>query len=102
MSNPLLNKVYAPREVFPLATIGTSGVDALAATLERSWLTVSIAIAVVYVPIFAEGELVAFAEATAHWADIGGKSAPRQLQGVGCRDKSGEWKVGDVKPWRRG
>ena len=28
----------------------------------------------VYVPIFAEGELVAFAEATAHWADIGGKS----------------------------
>ena len=28
----------------------------------------------IYVPIFAEGELVAFAEATAHWADIGGKS----------------------------
>lgn len=35
-------------------------------------------------------------------ADIGGKAASRQLQGVGCRDKSGEWKVGDVKPWRRG
>ncbi len=33
VSNPLLNKVYAPREVFPLATIGTSGVDAGAATL---------------------------------------------------------------------
>lgn len=33
VSNPLLNKVYAPREVFPLATIGTSGVDSLAATL---------------------------------------------------------------------
>ena len=28
----------------------------------------------VYVPIFLDGELVAFAEATAHWADIGGKS----------------------------
>ena len=28
----------------------------------------------IYVPIFAEGGLVAFAEATAHWADIGGKS----------------------------
>jgi ABC-2 type transport system permease protein/lipopolysaccharide transport system permease protein len=33
VSNPLLNKVYAPREVFPLATIGTSAVDAVAATL---------------------------------------------------------------------
>jgi ABC-2 type transport system permease protein/lipopolysaccharide transport system permease protein len=33
VSNPLLNKVYAPREVFPLATIGTSAVDAGAATL---------------------------------------------------------------------
>lgn len=32
VSNPLLNKVYAPREVFPLATIGTSAVDACAAT----------------------------------------------------------------------
>ena len=32
VSNPLLNKVYAPREVFPLATIGTSAVDAAAAT----------------------------------------------------------------------
>ncbi len=33
ISNPLLNKVYAPREVFPLATIGTSGVDAGAASI---------------------------------------------------------------------
>ena len=33
VSNPLLNKVYAPREVFPLATIGTSAVDGIAATL---------------------------------------------------------------------
>jgi ABC-type polysaccharide/polyol phosphate export systems, permease component len=33
VGNPLLNKVYAPREVFALATIGTSGVDALAASL---------------------------------------------------------------------
>ena len=34
-------------------------------------------------------------------ADIGGKAASRQLQGVGCRDKSGEWKVGDLKPWKK-
>ena len=33
ISNPLLNKVYAPREVFPLATIGTSAVDGAAATV---------------------------------------------------------------------
>lgn len=33
VGNPLLNKIYAPREVFPLATIGTSGVDAGAASL---------------------------------------------------------------------
>lgn len=33
VSNPLLNKVYAPREVFPLATIGTSAVDAIAASI---------------------------------------------------------------------
>ncbi len=33
VSNPLLNKVYAPREVFPLATIGTSAVDAVAASI---------------------------------------------------------------------
>lgn len=32
VSNPLLNKVYAPREVFPIATIGTSAVDGAAAT----------------------------------------------------------------------
>jgi len=28
----------------------------------------------VYVPVFAEGELVAFTATTAHWADIGGKT----------------------------
>lgn len=33
VSNPLLNKVYAPREVFPIATIGTSGVDTFAASI---------------------------------------------------------------------
>ena len=33
VSNPLLNKIYAPREVFVFATIGTSAVDALAASL---------------------------------------------------------------------
>jgi ABC-2 type transport system permease protein/lipopolysaccharide transport system permease protein len=30
VSNPLLNKVYAPREVFPLAQVASSGVDAIA------------------------------------------------------------------------
>ena len=30
VGNPLLNKVYAPREVFPLAQVSSSGVDALA------------------------------------------------------------------------
>ncbi len=33
VGNPLLNKVYAPREVFTLATMGTSAVDGLAASL---------------------------------------------------------------------
>jgi ABC-type polysaccharide/polyol phosphate export permease len=33
VGNPLLNKVYAPREVFTIATIGTSGVDALLASV---------------------------------------------------------------------
>lgn len=33
IGNPLLNKVYAPREVFVLATMGTSGVDALLASI---------------------------------------------------------------------
>jgi ABC-type polysaccharide/polyol phosphate export permease len=30
IGNPLLNKVYAPREVFPLAQVTTSGVDGIA------------------------------------------------------------------------
>jgi ABC-2 type transport system permease protein/lipopolysaccharide transport system permease protein len=32
VSNPLLNKVYAPREVFPLATIGTSAFNSVIST----------------------------------------------------------------------
>jgi ABC-2 type transport system permease protein/lipopolysaccharide transport system permease protein len=32
-NNPLLNKVQAPREVFPLAQVSTSGIDALASAL---------------------------------------------------------------------
>ncbi len=35
-------------------------------------------------------------------ADIGGKAAARQLQGVGCREKDGEWRVSDLKPWKKG
>lgn len=33
VGNPLLNKVYAPREVFPLSQVASSGIDALASTL---------------------------------------------------------------------
>ncbi len=32
VGNPLLNKIYAPREVFPLSQVCSSGVDALAST----------------------------------------------------------------------
>ncbi len=34
-------------------------------------------------------------------AEIGGKAAARHLQGVGCRDKAGEWRVADLKPWKK-
>ncbi len=34
-------------------------------------------------------------------ADIGGAAPGQNLQGVACRDKSGEWAVGDVKPWKK-
>ncbi len=33
VGNPLLNKVYAPREVFPIAQVATSGFDAIVSTL---------------------------------------------------------------------
>ncbi len=33
VGNPLLNKVYAPREVFPLAQVGTSVVNAIASAI---------------------------------------------------------------------
>jgi surface antigen len=32
-------------------------------------------------------------------ADVGGAAPSRALQGTACRDKSGEWTLGDVKPW---
>ncbi len=35
-------------------------------------------------------------------AELGGTARPLQLQGVGCREKNGEWIVGDMKPWRKG
>jgi surface antigen len=31
-------------------------------------------------------------------AQIGGKIPAHQVQGIGCRDKSGDWAVNDVKP----
>jgi ABC-2 type transport system permease protein/lipopolysaccharide transport system permease protein len=40
VSNPLLNKVYAPREVFPLATIGTSAFNSLISTVVLAFLCV--------------------------------------------------------------
>jgi len=32
-------------------------------------------------------------------ADVGGSVPARALQGTACRDKSGDWTLGDVKPW---
>ncbi len=34
-------------------------------------------------------------------AEIGGAAPAQSLQGVACRDKSGEWSVGEVKPWKK-
>jgi surface antigen len=31
-------------------------------------------------------------------AEIGGKVPGRQVAGLGCRDKSGEWEVSQVRP----
>ncbi len=31
-------------------------------------------------------------------AEIGGKAPARQMGGIGCRDKGGEWDVTDIKP----
>lgn len=35
-------------------------------------------------------------------ADIGGAVPAQNLQGVACREKNGEWTVGEVKPWKKG
>ena len=35
-------------------------------------------------------------------SEVGGKAAARDLQGVGCRDKSGDWRIADLKNWRKG
>lgn len=35
-------------------------------------------------------------------ADIAGRTQPQTLQGAGCREKSGDWIVGDLKPWKKG
>jgi surface antigen len=32
-------------------------------------------------------------------AEVGGAAPARSLQGAACRDKAGEWTLGDVKPW---
>ena len=34
-------------------------------------------------------------------ADLGGAHPQKQLQGNACRDKSGNWQVGEVEPWRK-
>ncbi|HEY8581253.1 MAG TPA: RT0821/Lpp0805 family surface protein, partial [Beijerinckiaceae bacterium] len=33
-------------------------------------------------------------------AELGGAVGARSLQGTACRDKAGEWTLGDVKPWK--
>jgi surface antigen len=33
-------------------------------------------------------------------AEVGAPGADPK-QGTGCRDKAGEWSVGDIKPWKR-
>ena len=32
-------------------------------------------------------------------AEVGGAAPARSLQGAACRDKAGDWTLGDVKPW---
>lgn len=34
-------------------------------------------------------------------AELGGSHPAQQLQGNACRDKSGEWSVGKVEPWKK-
>ena len=81
VSNPLLNKIYAPREVFVLGTIGTSIVDGLAATLVLGVLFAiyqrSPAATVVWVPValvvllaYALGVGLIFAAATVYMRDL--------------------------------
>lgn len=33
-------------------------------------------------------------------ANLGGAAASPPVQGTGCRDTSGDWRVSDVKPWK--
>jgi surface antigen len=35
-------------------------------------------------------------------AEIAAKDAQEKLQGAACRDKSAEWALTDVKPWKKG
>ncbi len=35
-------------------------------------------------------------------AEIGGAARAQNLQGVACREKTGEWTLEDVKPWMKG
>jgi surface antigen len=34
-------------------------------------------------------------------SELGGAHPVQSLQGTGCRDKSGDWEVTDVKPWKK-
>ncbi len=34
-------------------------------------------------------------------SELGGSHPAQSLQGTGCRDKSGDWTVSDVKPWKK-
>ena len=34
-------------------------------------------------------------------SELGGAHPAQSLQGTGCRDKTGDWTVSDVKPWKK-
>ncbi len=34
-------------------------------------------------------------------ADVGGTAPQQAVQGTGCRAKSGDWAVADIKPWKK-
>ena len=54
----------------------------------------------VFVPV-GEAQAVNDQICRAFVSELGGTHPAQSLQGTGCRDKSGEWTVSDVKPWKK-